>query len=490
MPTARWHCRAHHITDPAIGKVEVNLLEEAILDSFYLQRLKYVQQTGFAFHAYPAARHTRYDHSLGVFKIVSNFAADFRRELENKRSLREEFLKRCGFHGSDIRKLDLALEEVKLACLLHDIGHGPLSHILDVYYTLVGRFFQPIRRVSSRGQYHERKGKAWVLGSDPILNSCAGSTTASLSKLLRRLGFRPDVVGNLITGEAPAHPLQTLVNGPADADKLDYLLRDAFFTGLPFSLLDIEHLASSTSICKEHHAAHLLVEPRATHTLLRFMASREHLRPAIEYHKTTRGAEAAVLYSIIMATRVLGTGSLQFVRTLDLMEDRDLEEVMQLISKEFSCHEARILEQVKYRQLPVEIDTIDYKTYLTRFQREFPHIPFVGWARTGGNLFLLDLPWRRPYAARYLSGVFVRDKGVCTRLNSYFRKRSGREIAKYLEGLSRASWVGRVFSLSGEVTLPTQIVRSLKRQTRRGLVEIQTIANEISSRSTNQLQRS
>jgi HD superfamily phosphohydrolase len=170
------------IKDPVHGYVEVEDYALALLE-----RLRYVRQLGFSYLVYPGANHTRFEHSLGTM-----FLADVA----------------C-------RRFDLADDErtlVTAAALLHDIGHGPYSHASE-----------PLME-SLLGRTHDDIG--------PLVEAQAGS-------LLRDAGVDPAELCTVVRGR---HPLSGIIHGDLDVDRMDYLLRDAYYTGAPYGTVDAQRL--------------------------------------------------------------------------------------------------------------------------------------------------------------------------------------------------------------------------------------------------------
>ncbi len=165
-----------------------------MVDTAAFQRLRYVRQLGHAFLVDPGATHSRFEHALGAYHLA-------RRALD---ALRE----RGGFA---VGEADALL--IRLAALLHDIGHYPFSHALE----------------ESGFLSHEALGARHLAGAD-------------LAGLLAESGVAdPADLGAIIRG-ASAHPLAGLVSGSIDLDKIDYLKRDALMCGVPYGEIDVERL--------------------------------------------------------------------------------------------------------------------------------------------------------------------------------------------------------------------------------------------------------
>ncbi|HPF61187.1 MAG: HD domain-containing protein [Gemmatimonadetes bacterium] len=187
------------IRDPLWDNIRIEPEALACLDTEAVQRLRYVRQLGHAFLVYPGATHSRFEHALGAYHLA-------RRALTT-----------LGERG-DLD--DIEPEEqlaVRLAALLHDIGHYPFSHALE----------------EAGFPHHEGLGAARL-------------RTGGLGQALRAIGGEPFIerVAALIEGRS-ASPLAGLVSGSLDLDKIDYLSRDARNCGVPYGTLDTDRLLAS-----------------------------------------------------------------------------------------------------------------------------------------------------------------------------------------------------------------------------------------------------
>lgn len=221
------------IKDPVHGYVEVEDFALALLDSAALQRLRYIKQLGFSYLVYPGANHTRFEHSLGTM-----FLADLAS-------------RRFGL-AEDERRLIIA------AALLHDIGHGPFSHASE---PLMEEFLH---------RTHDE--------IDGIVEEQVGG-------LLRSSGIDPGELCNVVIGK---HPLSGIIHGDLDVDRMDYLLRDAYYTGAPYGTVDAQRLIR-----------HLIRTPEGTvldengiNAAESLLIARTLMRPAVYYHHVSRIGES------------------------------------------------------------------------------------------------------------------------------------------------------------------------------------------------------
>lgn len=190
------------IRDPLWNNIRVEPLALELIDTPAFQRLRYVRQLGLAFLVYPGAGHSRFEHALGAYHLSRVALA----------TLRER---------GDLKDIDQALQdEVKAAMLLHDIGHYPFSHALEE----IG------------APNHEDVARPMI-------------TEGAIGKLLRKeLGAKsPERIVDLIRGKSDS-PLQGLISGSLDLDKIEYLRRDALMCGVPYGEIDEERLLNAMTV--------------------------------------------------------------------------------------------------------------------------------------------------------------------------------------------------------------------------------------------------
>jgi uncharacterized protein len=193
------------IRDPLWNNIRVDALALQLVDTPVFQRLRYVRQLGLAYLVYPGATHTRFEHALGAYHLarLTLSLLDERGELD----------------GVSLEERNIA----QAAALLHDVGHYPFSHALEEIGAL----------------HHEAVAAPLVLG---------GSVGNALRSTLG--ANAPERVLELIRGTSES-PLQGLVSGSLDLDKIEYLKRDALMCGVPYGEIDVDRLLNSLVIVDE-----------------------------------------------------------------------------------------------------------------------------------------------------------------------------------------------------------------------------------------------
>jgi uncharacterized protein len=237
------------IFDPVHGPVRLDGVALALIATPEFQRLWGIRQTGFAHLVFPGANHTRLEHSLGTFWV----AAEMARRLE----------------------LDATLARtVAVGGLLHDLGHPPFSHTLD----------GPLREVT--GERHERLSRRRVEGNDPDwpVEKCR------IPEVLERHGLAPREVADLIDPRRPSPraPLPgSILHGAIDADRLDYLQRDAHYTGVAHGAIDAVRLFDTL----REVDGRIVFAEKGRSAVEGFAVGRALMYSTVYYHKTVRAAE-------------------------------------------------------------------------------------------------------------------------------------------------------------------------------------------------------
>lgn len=193
------------IRDPLWNNIRLDPLSFELIDTPAFQRLRYVRQLGLAFLVYPGATHSRFEHALGTYHLARRTLTLFEEQDEFARIGRDE----CTL--------------VRAAALLHDVGHYPFSHALEEIGAM----------------HHEDVAR-------PLI--CDGEAGEILRRELGR--DAPERIIALIRGASDS-PLQGLISGSIDLDKLDYLRRDAFMCGVSYGEIDVDRLINALTIVRD-----------------------------------------------------------------------------------------------------------------------------------------------------------------------------------------------------------------------------------------------
>ena len=247
------------INDPIHGFIEISELEQEIINSETFQRLRRIKQLSGAHFVYPTAEHNRFGHSLGTMYLAS---------LLGERMI------------SPLNLSNETLQEIRVSGLLHDIGHGPFSHVFEEAL------------IECRGWNHE-DATEWLI------------CQSELGDILENGGMEKKRIANLVRGKYKSKSdliLSSLVAGQVDADKMDYLLRDSFYCGVNYGLIDFHRLINSLEVSKDYLTYFDLA---ARGALEAFLVARYEMFLNVYYHKTVRSVEIMLVKMITAADSIL-----------------------------------------------------------------------------------------------------------------------------------------------------------------------------------------
>ena len=207
--------RAAEIRDPVHGYVYATEAEKAVIDNPVFQRMRRIRQLSGAHLTYPGAQHTRFEHMIGAMHLAGLAS----QSLLAKIPLSKE-----------------ELQEIRLAALLHDVGHGPFSHLFEEVMT------------EKNGLTHEDMTMRIVKSSE-------------VGMILRGHGYDPEKMASFAVGLSPTRPtyMNDLIGGGLSVDIMDYLLRDSYFTGVEYGKVDVHRIINSFEVVEDrlalNHAA-------------------------------------------------------------------------------------------------------------------------------------------------------------------------------------------------------------------------------------------
>lgn len=339
-----WPVDRKIIHDTVWGTQSFENWEVAIIDMPLVQRLRNIHQTSLAYLTFPTALHTRFDHSLGV--------------CSGTKMLAKEVL------NLDKDDKDKPLwENLIAAALLHDIGHGPFSHLSEEVYAFKPNLFDNLiykKPGAEKPPFH--KGSPHEVIGALLLRTEAVKTFLDQLNYKYKTSLDPDLIGNIIVGNGyPKEPASSsLVNGPFDADKIDYLRRDSAFSGVPIAL-DFERLLHSFEVKK----GELAVRIRGVASAEQILFGKATLYSTVYHHHKVRAADC--LYKGIVE-RIFETGQKLNGHTLD--DPADMlhfidSDFTQWLNRDLNCLDkslGHLLKLLSRRELPIRILEISSRT--------------------------------------------------------------------------------------------------------------------------------
>lgn len=246
-------------------------MESKLIDTPHFQRLRHISQLGTVNYVFPSAEHTRFSHSLGVLSMMD-------RILTN--------ISRNGFELPPIE-----IEKLRLAALLHDIGHYPYSHEIEAVYKkhLKQNVFETGKSDDFDG-HHERLG-AYIVQNVPKIKELINEYFWDKYRRVISEGHNvSDDIGKIIRGKYSALFTQ-LMHSDLDADRLDYLLRDSEFTGAQYGLFDIDQLLRHMNVVKTPEGDLVVVNKKGAQAVNNYLLSRYFMMSLILSNKAIASFE-------------------------------------------------------------------------------------------------------------------------------------------------------------------------------------------------------
>lgn len=280
------------IVDPIHGFIRVHETELKIIDSSIFQRLRRIRQLSGAHFTYPSAQHSRFEHSLGVMHIAGQAASA---------------LKEKGFLSAD------KIPEVRLAALLHDVGHGPFSHLFE-------EVLQAKKKTS-----HEEIGKKIILHSE-------------IGDIISKNGFNKKLITKLAFGYSKYRFINEIISGSLSADMMDYLQRDGYFTGAEHAKIDHRRIIQSLDVYRKK----LALDRSALYSFESMILSRYQMFKAVYFHKTVRSAEVMMLEAIKLADDEANFTSLNLDDYVSLTDEYIIFQILSLSDQTKELKRAKI----------------------------------------------------------------------------------------------------------------------------------------------------
>ena len=249
--------RRRELRDPVHGFIHRTSLEQEIIDTAVLQRLRRIRQLAMASLVYPGAVHTRFEHSLGVMHLTGRIAQRIVDDAEEVRL-------------------------VRLAGLLHDVGHGPFSHVSE---ELLDKFCdRQALRVPNGVQAHELVTRE-IIRRNPELG--------------RKLSERDrELIVGLLCGSRGDRLLTDIVSGPLDADKQDYLLRDSYYCGVKYGVYDIDRLLETLEVLDDRDGRVLAISQDGVHALEQFVLAKYYMNTQVYRHRVRLITDAMLVRAV------------------------------------------------------------------------------------------------------------------------------------------------------------------------------------------------
>ena len=244
------------IRDPVHGYIYVNELECEIIDSPVFQRLRKIRQLASAHLTYPGALHTRFEHCIGSMHLAKRAA----NHLKSQEIINEDMS-----------------NELSIAALLHDIGHGPFSHLFEEV-------------LHEKGMTHENI-------TDRIIRE------TEIADILSKFGVNVKKFSNLCVGTSKNHPrfMNDIIAGFLSVDSMDYLLRDSYFSGVEYGKVDVHRIIDAYEIAGKK----LAINKDSVYALESLMLARYEMFRAVYFHKSVRASAVMIIRAMNLSDEEL-----------------------------------------------------------------------------------------------------------------------------------------------------------------------------------------
>ena len=269
------------IRDPVHGYIFATELEQKIIDTETVQRLRRIRQLAGCHLVYPGGQHSRFEHVIGAMYLAGKVGA----VLESREEISFSQEKTC---------------LLRLAALLHDVGHGPFSHMFEEV-------------MAERTQFtHEDMTRNIILKSE-------------IGDILDRFGMPKRELSELAIAKSKdrARYLNDVIGGGLSVDIMDYLLRDSYFTGVEYGKVDVMRIINSFEVVQNK----LAIRQAALFAFEALMIARYEMFRAVYFHRTVRAAELMLIKSMLLADKELHLTDLTLKKYLAMTDEVTLHRI-------------------------------------------------------------------------------------------------------------------------------------------------------------------
>ncbi len=306
------------IHDAVHGSIKVEEPLLSILETPEVQRMSNIRQLGMNYLVFPGANHTRLEHSLGVSYLA-------------------------GIIGKNLNLPEDEILLLRIAGLLHDIGHAPYSHTLEMYI------------LEKNGNNHMEIGNEIIRGNLDIV-APDFKQRKKINDILEEYGIDVSTITNMIypadnypqtklfnEGKEEKIYLKRIINGDLDADQMDYLIRDSHYTGVGYGVIDLPRILNTMMLRKDM----IVYDKKGLEALESVMVARALMYSSVYFHKTARIAELMLLRAVENAS----------IEPIELIKMNDSELISALMEEKDYPREIAL--RIKYRKLFKKVLVLD-----------------------------------------------------------------------------------------------------------------------------------
>jgi HD superfamily phosphohydrolase len=344
MPTEYWG----EIKDPVHGYVYITQEEKTIIDSYPVQRLHRLRQLAGAEYVYPGANHTRFEHSVGVMYLAGRVAMNP--------------------NISQYVSEDEA-QTLRVAALLHDVGHGPFSHVFEYLLN------------KELDKTHEDL-TTWII------------QRSELKDLIGRAGYNLQDVGRLAVGKLQKPKkafLDQIISSTVDVDKQDFIVRDTYHTGAEYGYIDVYRLVHTLDVLGEN----LAVEVGALSALESLLIARIESFKSIYFHRVGRAAQIMLAKAMENANEELGFTRFKTPEQYLAMDDYTAYAMLKNCSKSRKIIrdlEKRRMLKCAYEKTFYEKDTMVSNIFSRESYRKQLQLEIAEEANVQNEAVIIDVP--------------------------------------------------------------------------------------------------
>jgi HD superfamily phosphohydrolase len=375
------------IKDPVHGYVYITEEEKEVIDSFPVQRLRRLRQLAGSEYVYPGANHTRFEHSVGVMFLAG-------RVVENPNI----------FQLVDVEETEM----VRIAALLHDVGHGPFSHV-----------FEPLL-LKELDKTHEDM-TSWIVEKSEVRD------------ILSKLGYAPNDVGRLAVGKlhkAGKAFLDQIISSGVDVDKQDFIVRDTHHTGAEYGYIDVFRLIQALDVLDEN----LAVDLAALSALESFIIARIESFKSIYFHRVGRAAQIMLAIAMEKANEELGLTEFKSPEEYLAMDDYTVWTALKNCKKSSEIVEnleRRRMLKCAYERTFYEKDTMITNIFGRASHREQLQADIAKKAGVDVEAVIIDVP--TVPSVPYHHSVLMEPMEI----PAFYKTRDGEKVQQRLSEISR-----------------------------------------------------
>lgn len=375
------------IKDPVHGYVYITEEERALVDSYPVQRLRRLRQLAGAEYVYPGANHTRFEHSVGVMYLAG-------RVVENRN------ISQCTSEEE--------AEMIRIAGLLHDVGHGPFSHVFEHLLD------------KELGKTHEDL-TLWIVKE------------SELKDRLNRIGFKPEDVGRLAVGRLCKRGkafLDQIISSAVDVDKQDFIVRDTHHTGAEYGFIDIFRLIHTLDVME----GNLAVDVGALSALESLIIARIESFKSIYFHRAGRAAQIMLALAMEKANAELRLTSFKTPEEYLAMDDYTVWTKLKNCKKSSGIIrnlERRKLLKCAYERTFYEKDNVVSNIFSRETNRKQLQADIAKAAKLDTDAVIIDVP--TVPSVPYHHSVLTESMEIPV----FYRTQEGRKVPQRLSEISK-----------------------------------------------------